>query len=492
MKKIFLPAMPANFSATMSEILLMAAAAWLISSAALHPPLSSLSIGITLVRTAGIFRAALKYADRFFSHKIIFKFLDELREKLFRQATEVLPVKSGKIGEGSLLHELTVTADMLKDFLPRVILPISTAALITIFLTVLLKSPIPAIIFFADLILSKFFKFDKADDSNYREKILDFCAARDELKIFGSTPAVKQMNQVSKNFAVAQEKIFSRQTNFDTAIFVLNTAGIFFILHELFGAVDKIFFAVWVFILIATLEIYSAIPSAVRSFVKIKSLQGEKVESFSSSKNFAVEFANVSFSYDEKNFVLKDFNLKIGCGEKIAIVGESGAGKTTLLYLMTKLFKPDAGKISVSGKISAATHENFIFSRSIRFNFEMFCENISDEEIFAALKICRLENFDIDSEIGEDASFLSGGERTRLQIALAIAKNPDILILDEPTAGLNKNLAESLIDEIIFDSTKKNRTLIIITHDLKVIGDKWQVKSENSYRLSLTTYHFPT
>ena len=135
---------------------------------------------------------------------------------------------------------------------------------------------------------------------------------------------------------------------------------------------------------------------------------------------------------------------------------------------MTKLFQPNAGEISVNGKISAATHENFIFSKSIRFNFEMFHENISDEEIFSALEICRLENFDIDSEIGEDANFLSGGERTRLQIALALAKNPEILILDEPTAGLNKNLAENLIDEIILDSTKKNRTLIIITHDSNI------------------------
>ena len=208
------------------------------------------------------------------------------------------------------------------------------------------------------------------------------------------------------------------------------------------------------------------------------------MESFSASKNFAVEFNDVDFSYDDKNFVLKNFNLKISHGEKLAIVGESGSGKTTLLYLMTKLFQPSKGNIFTQGKIFAATHENFIFSRSIRFNFEIFCENISDEEIFSALKICKLENFDIDSEIGENASFLSGGERVRLQIALAIAKNPDILILDEPTAGLNKNLAESLIDEIISDSTKKNRTLIIITHDSNIA-------KKFSKIISLSTIHYP-
>ena len=114
LKKI-LPAVLANFSAALSEFLLMASAAWLIVSAELQPPLSALSVGITLVRTAGISRAALRYADRFFSHKIIFSFLDELREKLFLQAAENLPLKSGKIGEGSLLHALAVTADFINS-----------------------------------------------------------------------------------------------------------------------------------------------------------------------------------------------------------------------------------------------------------------------------------------------------------------------------------------------------------------------------------------
>jgi len=84
------------------------------------------------------------------------------------------------------------------------------------------------------------------------------------------------------------------------------------------------------------------------------------------------------------------------------------------------------------------------------------------------LRICQLENFDIDTEIGEGAAKLSGGERGRLQIALALAKNPDVLILDEPTAGLDKNISEKLIAALVENFTEKNRTLIIITHDLNL------------------------
>ena len=93
----------------------------------------------------------------------------------------------------------------------------------------------------------------------------------------------------------------------------------------------------------------------------------------------------------------------------------------------------------------------------------MLHENISDEKIFSALKIVGLENFDIDAQIGENGANLSGGERNRLQVALALAKDAEILILDEPTAGLDKRRAENLIANLI-DETK-NRTLIVITHD---------------------------
>ena len=128
----------------------------------------------------------------------------------------------------------------------------------------------------------------------------------------------------------------------------------------------------------------------------------------------------------------------------------------------------DSGSVKTAGEVAAATFENFIFSESIRANFKILHENISDEEIFSALKISQLAGFDVDSPTGFDGANLSGGERVRLQIALAIAKNPDVLIADEPTAGLDKRRAENLIDALIEDADKKNRTLIIITHDLSI------------------------
>jgi len=461
--KRFLPAILANLAASLAEILLLAASAWLIASAALHPPLSKLSIAITLVRTAGISRAVLRYADRFISHKIIFHFLDNLRGKIFLNAAKIFPMKSGRSHEGDLLHSLTISADLLKDFLPRVVLPLSTAAFVTILLTYFLREPLLPAIFLANLIP---IALKAPDDSTYREKILDFNDGRDELNIFGKKTALKRLNLAAKNFGEENFNLTARQINFDTAFRILNAAGFFFILFKVAAAADTIALTVWTLIFLATLEIFSQIQPAIRTLNKIRRLEDYKIKNLPPAQIFttdkAVEIKNLSFGYGSEK-IFDNFSLNIKRGEKLAIVGESGAGKTTLLYLLTKLFPPDSGTIAINGKISAATFANYIFSTSIRYNFEMLHGNISEEKILAAMKVSGLENFDLDAEIGENGAKLSGGERNRLQIALALASEPEILILDEPTAGLDRHRAEILVENLI--EATKNRTLIIITHD---------------------------
>ncbi len=485
MKFKFLPAIAANVSAALSELLLMASSAWLIASAALHPPLSALSVGITLVRTAGIARAVLRYADRFVSHKIIFKLFDDLRGEIFLRAAKIFPLKSGRSREGELLHSLTVSADLLKDFLPRVVLPLSTASLVTLLLTCFLFEPLkvfaltlPAILL-ANVLLAALIKIERADDSDYRGKLLDFSDGRDELKIFGTMPAIKALDRAAENFGSESLKLTARQINFDTAFRIGNAAGFFFILLKLGAVVDTIALTVWSLIFLATLEIFSQIPPAVRTLKKIRAVElaDEKflppAQIVSTDK--AVELRNVTFGYGSEK-IFDDFSLTIERGERVAVVGESGAGKTTLLYLLMKLFPPDKGTIALGGTIAASTFANVIFSASIRENFRMLHGDIADEKILAALKLCGLDGFDLDAPIGEDGANLSGGERNRLQAALAVAKDADILILDEPTAGLDRRRADCLIENLIAAAQIKNRTLIIITHDDNYFSEMGRVE----------------
>jgi len=250
MKKIIAAA--ANVAATLSEILLLAASAWLIIKSAERPPLSELAIGITLVRTAGILRAVLRYADRYISHKIIFQKLDDVREKTFFEAAKKIQPKSGKI-----LHDLLIEADAQKNLLPRVILPLATAFFIVIFLSALLKNFLPLAIFFLNLIFAKIFTEKISDETEYREKILDFYEGREELKIFGERPAIKKLNKFAEQFASAEEKNFNWRENFLTAMKILNLLGIFLILNGL--EVGRIEFGVWIFIMLAYFEIISGV-----------------------------------------------------------------------------------------------------------------------------------------------------------------------------------------------------------------------------------------
>ena len=249
-------------------------------------------------------------------------------------------------------------------------------------------------------------------------------------------------------------------------------------LLKLGAVVDKIALTVWALIFLATMELFAQIPSAVRVWKKIRAVELID-EKFSPaqilSTGHAIELLNVSFSYGGEK-ILHNLSLTIEHGERLAIVGESGAGKTTLLYLLMKLFPPDAGTISIGGTIAAATFTNVIFSASIRANFQMLRENITDEEIFSALKLCGLNGFDIDAPLGEDGANLSGGERNRLQVALAVAQDTEILLLDEPTAGLDRVRADNLIANLITAAQKKNRTLIIITHDSNYFSELGRIE----------------
>ena len=144
-----------------------------------------------------------------------------------------------------------------------------------------------------------------------------------------------------------------------------------------------------------------------------------------------------------------------------------------MLYLLMKLFPPDSGTIALGGTIAAATFTNVIFSASIRENFRILHADITDEKIFSALKVVGLDGFDIDVPIGEDGANLSGGERNRLQVALAVASGAEILILDEPTAGLDKIRADNLIANL---PTAPTSTLIIITHDSNYFSELGRVE----------------
>ena len=481
MLKIF-PAIAANIVAAAAGIILMAASAWLITSASFHPPLSALAIGITLVRAAGLFKAIFRYLDRYLSHEIMFGALTQIQLKLYEKALKIFPLKESNAFEAQMLHELAVWANVAKDRFARVIQPLLSTALITIAVTAYLFKTIgtmalllPFSMLLTITIALTFKEPEKVNDTAYRERLMDFFEGFEELNAAKSSEeAINKLDEAASDLKRVEQLKRTKTVNSDSFCVIVNTVLMVVVLKELAGKVDVIDLAMWLFILLITFEMFNSLPNAARSLFnaecEILSAESECAE-IVSSESVAVDCAlgieNLSFGYSAFK-VLNDIQLEVKRGEKIAIIGESGSGKTTLLYLMLGLWQPDSGNILVNGSIAAATVNNYIFSQSVKENFLIIHPNITEEEMLRVLRICRLDNLNLDREIGENGKKISGGERNRLQTALALASNSDILILDEPTAGLDKITATEVIKSIIAETNEKDRTLIVITHDLSV------------------------
>ncbi len=203
-------------------------------------------------------------------------------------------------------------------------------------------------------------------------------------------------------------------------------------------------------------------------------------------KQGTVAFSNVYFSFNQTRGVLKNFNLTIGAGEKIALVGPSGAGKSTIVKLLLRLHEPAEGVISVGGTdIKAATldslrrnialvpQDTLLFHRSLLENIRYGREGASDEEVREAARLAHCDEFvdnlpdRFNTFVGERGIKLSGGERQRVAIARAILKNAPILILDEATSSLDSH-SEMLIQDAL-DTLMKGKTVIVIAHRLSTI-----------------------
>ena len=195
-----------------------------------------------------------------------------------------------------------------------------------------------------------------------------------------------------------------------------------------------------------------------------------------------VKLENVTFSYDNKRDVLKNVNMTFPEKGMTAIVGESGCGKSTVVNMLVGAFRPQKGEVTVGGKqleklsrenwyshLSAVSYNTYIFNESVRDNFRMAKENVSDEEIFAALEKVNLkefieENGGLDKVITEDANNISGGQKQRLALAIALVSGKDIYVFDEATSNIDIE-SEAVIMKNI-KAISKNRSVIVISHRL--------------------------
>jgi ATP-binding cassette, subfamily B, bacterial len=199
-----------------------------------------------------------------------------------------------------------------------------------------------------------------------------------------------------------------------------------------------------------------------------------------------VRFDGVTFGYQSGAPVLRDLNLAVRPGQKVAVVGSSGAGKSTLVKLLLRLFDPSEGRILIDGddirsytlsslrrQITIVPQEPVLFRRTVRENIAYGRENATLDEIVAAAEAARAHEFIMrlpdgyETVLNERGSNLSGGQKQRLALARAIIRSAPILILDEPTTGLDAITAAEVTAAL--DRLGEGRTVFIIAHHFSTI-----------------------
>ncbi|HET9492941.1 MAG TPA: ABC transporter ATP-binding protein, partial [Chloroflexia bacterium] len=197
----------------------------------------------------------------------------------------------------------------------------------------------------------------------------------------------------------------------------------------------------------------------------------------------AVRFSGVNFEYEPGHPVLRDINLTVAPGQHVALVGPSGNGKSTLVSLIMRLYDPTQGRVEIDGRdireytiesvrsqVSVVMQDTILFAASVRDNIAYGAPDATQEEVEAAARLANAHDFIMalpegyDTVLGERGSTLSNGQRQRISIARAAIRRAPIVILDEPTTGLDE-ANERLVMQAIYRLIQ-GRTAFLITHRL--------------------------
>ena len=200
-----------------------------------------------------------------------------------------------------------------------------------------------------------------------------------------------------------------------------------------------------------------------------------------------IEFKNVSMTYDNKKYVLKDVDLTINDGEFVFIVGPSGSGKTTLTKLLLREEKVTSGRIIINGfRLDNMRNGKVPYLRRkmgvVFQDFRLFPKKTVYENVAFAMQVIGasgstiktrvpffLDLVGLKDKMKSFPSQLSGGEQQRVALARAIVNNPDIIIADEPTGNIDPKLSIEIMDLLITLNKKLGKTVIVVTHEKDLV-----------------------
>ena len=366
-------------------------------------------------------------------------------------------------------------------------------ALVLLACVPLIPMSIIAVSRYAKKIFAKYWgKYTSMGDS-----FLDSVQGLKELKIFQADAAQNiKMNETSEEFRKITMKVLVMQlastTIMDMVAYGGAGLGIALTIHAVVNGSLSAYAAL--FLILVAVDFFLPLRAFGSAFHiamngasagnKILSLlaQPDPVWGSESIDNIEIKVKDVTFSYDGKRDVLKHASMNFGSTGMCAIVGESGSGKSTVVNLLLGTYHPQQGSILVGNKpletlsresyyshISVVSYNTYIFNETIRQNFMLAKDNVTDEEIYSALKKVNLYDFIIDNGgldkvITEDAANISGGQKQRLALAINLVANKDIYIFDEATSNIDIESEAIIMNNI--KELSKEKSVIVISHRL--------------------------
>jgi len=511
----FLASIAAGAASVASSIGLLTVSAYLISAAALHPPLLDLTPAIVGVRFFGIARAVFRYLERLVSHDLSLHLLADLRSRIARSLHRLGPAGVASFRAGDLVGRVLDDVDEIQHVFVRVIAPPLVAiavALLTLVLA-LVWLPISAATILVPLLAAGLLVpwiTERAGRATGRavagerglligrtveiiEGAQAIVALGEEQRLLGSA------DEAAEAVARAERRTARLHGFGDAMILVLigvalvGTLWVSAVAVQA-GSLDGVMVAVLAMLAITPFEAVAPLPAAFERLGRslgaadrlFEVIDAEsptappaRPQSIPTLPVLTVDGAVVTVQGDTR--ILGPIDLTVRPGSKIGVVGETGAGKTTLAHVLCRFRDPDAGSVSLGGidlreadadqlrsTIGYEDDRAFLFRGSVVGNVRIGDIEATDADVQAVLERVGFGRWldelpdGLEHDVGEGGERVSGGQRRRLALARAFLADFPILVLDEPISGLDPVTAEAVMDDLL--DAASDRAVVVITH----------------------------